>query len=213
MEVITPYMKNYVLPLCKLTHQLIKYLMINPCKNFTDTAFLLQSLIQENHTAFTCLYQRCKQTCLPYAKARTQLAEEVLEDMLQDALTEFTIQLRNRQYAYQGVPPEQYVKRIYWFKCVNYWRRNGHLEPLPDEDSLLENWPVDDSEESAERESLINRVLQSLTRLDENCLKLVRMFYYQNKPLVECGQELGITAESAKVKRFRCIEKLRNFVL
>lgn len=187
--------------------------MINPCTNFTDTASLLQSLIQEDHVAYTCLYQRCKQICLLYAKTRTQLNQEVLKDLLQDAVTEFTIQLRDHQYTYQGVPPEQYVKRIFWYKCVDYWRKHGHLEPLPDDEGLLENWQVDDSEEAMERESMINRVLQSLVRLDENCLKLVRLFYYQNKPLSECGQELGITAESAKVKRFRCIEKLRNFVL
>lgn len=185
--------------------------MENSCEQFTDSAYLVECLLLQDHTAYTCSYIRCRQVCMTYAKSRTKLAKEVLEDLLQEAMVTFAIQLRDQLFSYQGIPPEQYIKQIFWRRCVDFWRKNGHWEPLPD-DGLLNTLLKDDTEENAEQEWLINQVMQGLTRLDENCQKLVRLFYYQNRPLAECGQELGITPESAKVKRFRCIEKLRNLV-
>lgn len=187
---------------------------MNPCKNFTDPVFFVESLFRKDQAAFACLYERCRQPCLSsHAQKRTQLTPEVLEDFLQDALTEFAVKLRDRKYTYEGIPPEQFVKRIHWNKCVDYWRKHGKLEPLPDDDEFLNKWETDDSEADRKRESLIERMMHEIDRIDANCQKLVKLFYFQSKPLTECGSELGITPESAKVKRFRCIDKLRKILI
>ncbi len=123
------------------------------------------------------------------------------------------MQLRNRRYVYEGIPPEQYVKRIFWFKCVDYWRKTGKEMYMSENEEFFDNLPADDSIEAEEREQRLGRVTQILNQLDEKCLKFVTLFYFHSKSIAECGKALNMTPESAKVKRHRCIEKLRNFVL
>jgi RNA polymerase sigma-70 factor (ECF subfamily) len=54
------------------------------------------------------------------------------------------------------------------------------------------------------------KLLKSLSQLNENEIQLIEMRFFEKRSFKEIGEQLGITENNAKVKTFRSLNKLRK---
>jgi RNA polymerase sigma factor (sigma-70 family) len=90
---------------------------------------------------------------------------------------------------------------------------NSFLESSPDSsfDSDTEN-----RESSSERDVIWEdneadweAVARSFAEVGEDCRTMLHCFYVEEKSLGECGARIGLQENSAKVKRFRCAQRMK----
>ncbi len=203
----------------------------------TDARFLEEekkyyALLANDPQAWEDLYVNVMKTFIPYVLNRSSLSSEDAYDLLQEGLAICLTNMRDRKFIFQGKPIAAYANAICQRQWLSQLRRTKHLqlktyqEPSVDEvewiddlihgnefnEDFLENdipefqsiW-ADDIQE-ADYEALE----RARNELGRNCQLLIDYFYVQDKSLAECGKLLGIQEGSAKVKRFRCFQRLKE---
>lgn len=102
-----------------------------------------------------------------------------------------------------GVPLSAYLYRI----AKNKWLKGGppstiplekHTEKLPD--SLLFE------------HTLLANLGEAFLRLNEACQQLLRWYYWEDRDLEEIAGKLGTSVDAAKVRKFRCVRRLGQFL-
>jgi RNA polymerase sigma factor (sigma-70 family) len=61
------------------------------------------------------------------------------------------------------------------------------------------------------RKEDIAEARQLLGRVGERCRKILYMFYYHKESMEKIAAEMGLTADSAKNQKYRCLTQLREF--
>lgn len=175
---------------------------------------LYQALVSDDRRAWNALYADVYRRFIPYALQRSAISEEDAGDILQEAFAGFAVNLRNGRYQFVGKPVGAYVFRMCQLKWYSFLRDTDKPVPL---DSLRK--AADDEDEDADWDLAeaaatpgadLNALEKAIRELQEGCRKLMHFFYVEEKSLAECGALLGIQEGSAKVKRFRCAQQLRD---
>ena len=199
--------------------------MTDFCSDFSNPIYLLDQLRNNDDAAFRWLYVRCQRICMAYARPRTKLPDDDLSDVLQDTMVTFLVQLRTGKFTYQGVPIEQYVRSLFWKKCVDRWRK---YRPERNMSSLHTNH--DDPEQSAalalysdllaegtahaeEKEIWLQRVETAISRLDAPSRQLIEDFYLARHSSKTVADRLGLSDGYTRLKRTRCLNALRKQLL
>lgn len=192
------------------------------CKRYRDSDLLFyEELLLEKHEAFACLYLRTYRQCVPYVVKRGN-SEEQAKDLLQECLAIFVSKIRDRSFVYQeGTRITTYFHSIYinqWKKSLDLAARRSEvsLESIigPDEDrdafetgfmeTALQEYDED------ERNWIFKKLDRAFHLLAEDCRKVLRWFYVEDRSLRDIAGELGMTEASATVKRFKCAKYLRE---
>lgn len=212
----------------------------NPCQDFEPgSPAFYQALLANYRQAWECLYLSAFRSFVPYARQRSSISADDALDLLQDGMAEFALKLQNGKYAFQGKPVAAYVFTVCRNRWVSFLRKN-HLhkvEFVPDaaeeEDDLLADTGKgmnpfrsvlqDDFEEDStttERDAIWEdsdvdweAVSRAYAEVSEDCRTMLHCFYVEEKSLGECGARIGLQENSAKVKRFRCAQRLRSLYL
>lgn len=204
----------------------LPYLMTDFCSDFSNPIYLLEQLRNDDDAAFRWLYVRCQRVCMAYARPRTKLPDDDLADVLQDTMVTFLVQLRTGRFAYQGIPVEQYVRSLFWKKCVDRWRKYRPERSM----SSLQTTDHDNSEQSAalalygdllaegtaraeEKEIWLQRVEIALGRLEAPCRQLIENFYLARHSSKTVADMLGLSDGYTRLKRTRCLNALRKQLL
>ena len=204
----------------------LPYLMTDFCSDFSNPIYLLDQLRNNDDAAFRWLYVRCQRVCMAYARPRTKLPDDDLSDVLQDTMVTFLVQLRTGKFTYQGVPVEQYIRNLFWKKCVDLWRKYHHERSM----SSLQTADHDDPEQSAalalysdllaegtaraeEKEIWLQRVEIALERLEAPCRQLIENFYLARHSSKTVAGMLGLSDGYTRLKRTRCLNALRKQLL
>ena len=206
----------------------------NPCQRFDpDSRAFYEALRADYRQAWECLYVKTYHIFIPYACQRSAIDPDDALDILQDGLSEFAINLKNGRYSFQGKPVTAYVFTV----CRNRWatflkkdrsRRTGaagpnaadtapaygpqfafsgnedEADPEGTETGMLERdaiWGATDVDWDA-----VNR---AFAEVGQSCQTMLRCFYVEEKSLGECGGRIGLQESSAKVKRFRCAQRMK----
>lgn len=96
-----------------------------------------------------------------------------------------------------------------WIDEMRLASRNGTISlnetfiQVEDDQSLLDT-------ENEEREYKLNITLKAFENLGKDCKALLTQFYYNKVSLKEIAQNLNIEETSAKNKKYRCIQKLKE---
>lgn len=164
----------------------------------------LEALRKGDTKAYNDLYQQCRPIILHYVRNNHGQKEDAI-DLLQEAMLvlfrnlqreDFTLKCKATSYIYV-------VCRQNWL----YHLRKQKLASV-DITSLVDILP----EETKLVESLTDEQLDSvLNKLDQVSKQLLVLFYYHNQSLEQIAKQLNISnANAAKVRKFRCIDKLRE---
>lgn len=156
-------------------------------------------------SAYQNLYRQCFPMVWKYVRNNHGSKEDAI-DLLQDAMVilyrnlqkeNFMLTCKVSSYIYA-------VCRQNWL----YFLRKKKLASI-DINSLVDTIP----EETKAIESLTDEQLNALLdKLDQVSKQLLVLFYYQNKSLEEIAAQLNLTsANTAKVKKFRCLNRLKQF--
>jgi RNA polymerase sigma factor (sigma-70 family) len=192
------------------------------CKRYRDSDLLFyEELLLEKHEAFSCLYLQTYRQCVPYAVKRGS-SQEQAKDLLQECLAIFVSKIRDRSFVYQeGTRITTYFQSIY----INQWKKSLDLAARRNEVSLegitsreddrdafetgLEAMVLQEYDED-ERSWIFKELDRAFQLLAEDCRKVLRWFYVEDRSLRDIAGELGMTEASATVKRFKCAKYLRE---
>lgn len=77
--------------------------------------------------------------------------------------------------------------------------------------SNLPDFIPDVEGDSCEKEVLINKMLQAIDRLTDNCKKLIRLYHFQKMPWSEIMQTMDYKNEhTARNQKYKCLKKLKD---
>lgn len=129
---------------------------------------------------------------------------EQAKDVFQDALVAFYE--KNAGNPAFVINPKAYIIGT----ARNLWLKRYHegSKELPLTDSLYENLPEDITPAF-----FVSRIAGFLKMGGRKCLEILRAAYYDNLSADEIAEQLGYSgAHSATVKKYKCLEKLRDLV-
>jgi len=78
---------------------------------------------------------------------------------------------------------------------------------IKDEDTTMVEFDISEEEYNPQ-----NLAMEAFNHLGTECKKLLEVFYFQKKTLREIAAVFDIGEASARNKKYRCIQKLRNLV-
>lgn len=208
----------------------------NPCLNTEPSSpEFYQALRNDYKQAWECLYLHAFRSFVPYARQRSAISTDDALDILQEGMAEFSVNLKSGKYTFQGKPVAAYVFTVCRNRWVSFLRKNriqrvadstqeniaDGNEPTDDVDSAGASFrfPLQDDEPEVEavggtaiwedNEVDWEAVNRAFTEVSDDCQTMLRCFYVEEKPLSECGARIGLQENSAKVKRFRCAQRMK----
>ncbi|GAA4462107.1 hypothetical protein GCM10023189_38390 [Nibrella saemangeumensis] len=211
----------------------------NPCSNFEqENQEFYQALVSGHQPAWECLYIKAYRSFIPYARQRSRISEDDALDILQEGLAEFAIKLKNGKYLYQGKPVTAYVFTVCRNRWVSFMKKHtmlkgetyvetaaddddtqpGHDQPHPVSVFGRDDDPDEDEPagEPGGRDAIWEdtevdweAVNRAFAEVGDDCRTMLHCFYVEEKSLGECGARIGLQENSAKVKRFRCAQRMK----
>lgn len=211
----------------------------NPCLNVEQGSLrFYQALLVDDKRAWECLYISAFRSFVPYARQRSSISTDDALDILQDGMAEFALKLKNGRYAFQGKPVAAYVFTVCRNQWVSFLRKNSLQAlaidrdvadaetDLPGDDSgghsfsmsaWADEYPDDAASGMADPDAIWGTtevdwkaVGRAFAEVSEDCRTMLHCFYVEEKSLGECGAKIGLQENSAKVKRFRCAQRLKT---
>lgn len=198
--------------------------MTDSCKRYRDSDLVFyEELLHEKREAFSCLYLQTYQQCIPYVLKRGSNQEQA-EDLLQECLAIFVSKVRDGSYVHQeGTRITTYFHRIYinqWKKSLDQLTRRAEVRLetrlAADEDDEGNAFSADLPEaisqayDEDERSWIFKKLDRAFQLLAEDCRKVLKWFYVEDRSLRDIAGELGMTEASATVKRFKCAKYLKE---
>lgn len=211
----------------------------NPCLDFEQQGHLAfyQALLADYKPAWECLYIRAARSFVPYARQRSAISTDDALDMLQEGMAEFSLNLKTGRYVFQGKPVAAYVFTICRNQWVSFLRKN-HIQKVDtfqeteSDDTYTGSEPFLNSDntdgqhgtrsdgEADEQEASTDSIWENsevdwkavgraFAEVGVDCQAMLHCFYVEEKSLGECGARIGLQENSAKVKRFRCAQRLK----
>jgi len=134
-------------------------------------------------------------------------SEEEAFDIFQDTALIFFNKVSNDQYT-KTSSISTYLYAIARNQWYYYIRRNKHVINSQDLEGVE---AVEITENESDKLSIAKIMEKLLDQLDQDCRNLLTMFYYQNKSmkLIKEAFNLG-SVQAAKVKKFRCVKRLKQ---
>lgn len=134
--------------------------------------------------------------------------EEDAEDLLQEALIILFRKLQQPNFVLTCK-----ITTFIYSICRNKWlyqlaKQASALKQIKDSYDFVE-LPDD---VAGEQQDLLDKQLQkAFGHLDKNCQQILIKYYYHNQSLEDIAKSLEIyNVNAVKVKKFRCIQKLKN---
>lgn len=184
--------------------------MVKTKAQFSDNEFI-EGLRSGNSEVLLALYKKYFNFVLKYI-VNNNGSQEAAEDIYQESIIvlyenckkpEFQLNCQLQTYLYS-------VAKRLWLKEL---RKNNKVFLMKENE---ENEVVDVSEEMVEHEEKewnLNKMNESLEKLGEPCVTLIRDFYINKLNMEIIAEKFGYTnADNAKNQKYKCLQRLkRNF--
>lgn len=111
------------------------------------------------------------------------------------------------------------IKTFFYSICRNQWLKR--LKQMKLTDRIVDSQPYFDIPQQTEENDdylvplseLQELLLRQFIKLDENCQKILQLFYYDNLSMAIIAERTGYTnADNAKTQKYRCIQKLQGLM-
>lgn len=158
-----------------------------------------------NQEALIILYRK-HQHMLRRFVMNNQGSKEDAEDLIQEVLVA----------AWQNAQKQEFTLSAGWGTYLMAIGRNLWLKQLRKELRFSDKDPADAEKMSADvrPERLdLNKVVQMVEQLDENCRKLLTLFYFEALDMEQIALRMGYNnADTAKAKKYQCFKRLEGKV-
>ena len=165
---------------------------------------------KKQNEAFIALYRKCFQSVKKYI-TQNNGDENAAEDVFQDS---YLILLRQLQKP--GFQINRSLSNYLQGICRNLWlqelrqKKNSGVQSKEDLEYIAIIEDQVPSYEINERNQIIISLLESL---NEDCRKIIELFYYQEMRMAQIYEVMGYSSEQvAKNKKSSCLKKLRDNV-
>ena len=176
---------------------------------------------REVNEATTFLYKKYRQKVAYHIYKNTGTPEEA-DDILQEVMLKFLDLVYEEKFILQSKDDvlqaeremEGYFMKILYFKWLKFLEAEGRRKGR--DGNGLDNDNTDKVENPLEilmgKESQ-NQASRIFSKLDEKCRNILLSFYVEKLSLKEIALEYNFpSVEAAKIKKFRCLEKLRDLL-
>jgi len=153
-------------------------------------------------TVFLQLYKKVLPIVARYIGRRGGTLDEA-KDIFQDALLLYYERVLREKVVIQQ-SEKAYIFGIARHLWIQRSKQRAATEPLTEQ--------VDQPTSSAE--GIADQYLmQLLTQAGERCMHLLKTFYYEKLTMSTLAKQFGFSSErSATVQKFKCLEKVRDFI-
>ena len=108
-----------------------------------------------------------------------------------------------------------YLYKIAKNKWTDHLRSSQYKKtaPLVDNFHQAENTDVFDIEKNIEEDNKLITTMEAFSKLGAECKELLTKFYFNKQSLRDIAANLHLGEASARNKKYRCIQKLREIAL
>ncbi len=138
---------------------------------------------------------------------RNSGTEDDARDVFQEAILVLWLKVKDGQLIPEA-DPGGFLYRVAKNKWLDVVRSAAHKHMKVIHDDRLQD-PLDGSEETIE-ERLV-RLRGVYEKLDDKCRNVLDQFYFERKDLATIAAAMGVTEESVRTIKYRCMMKLRAF--
>lgn len=142
---------------------------------------------------------------------------EHAKDIYQEAFITVWKHVKNNTFKPENESAIQgYLYRISKNKWIDVLRSKAfkNVSPLSSDIlRLVKNTDEDTKDENSEENNRLNSIMIAFRDLGNPCKELLKLFYFNKKSLREVAQEFNIGENTARNKKYRCMEQLRTIVL
>ncbi len=183
--------------------------LLKPRSARLDEVQLYAGLQRGDSAAFDQLYQSVLPMAVRALSDRGCPAGEA-EDIFQEALLALWQNARDGRYQQrEGVKVSTYLVQL----CRNRWidkTRKVSFRKTDYADVVPENAEESTAEETAQREQHFGALDAGFAQLGERCQEMLRAFYFNKVALATLAEQRGITPQTAKNEKYRCMQKLKK---
>lgn len=143
--------------------------------------------------------------------------EEQAKDIFQEAFVAFWRNIKTNKFNPKKTENmEAYLYTSAKNKWIDYlrsvpYRKKVSMDEVKELVSLMHD-PGQPEGKETKFQSRSSIAFEAVKQLGENCQQLLRMFYFERKPMVSIAQKLKISNASARNKKYRCMQQLREYV-
>lgn len=176
---------------------------------------ILAKLKTGDPAAYNWIYQNCYRSATAYIRSRNG-TEEDAEDCFQEALLVLVEKLRDPQFDLR-VRCATFLHTVVRNLWLYQQRKRGRMLSAT-EAQLLEIAAGSGEEYGAlleeieVQETRLQQVLEALDQLGEDCRQVLLLRFYQNMDEGEIAAVMNYQREFVKVKRSRCLGRLRELL-
>jgi RNA polymerase sigma factor (sigma-70 family) len=156
-----------------------------------------------------------------YPKAKTFILqnngnEDQAKDIFQEAFLSLWKNIKESKFSPgQDDNIEAYLFTIAKNKWIDYLRSFHYRNKISIHE--VEEKIIDSDERYGEAEEELNRnktsyAHEAVSRLGESCKRLLKMFYFERKSMEMIAKRLKISTSTARNKKYRCMQQLREYV-
>lgn len=181
-----------------------------------ESAKLVEAFRANNEAVLKTIYQE------NYHKVRTYILQnngtgQQAKDIYQEAFITLWEKIRHKQITpIDSSSVNGYLYTVAKNKWIDIMRSEKHktmVSVSKFKDSAFLQAEHETVEERTKKEDKLNRTMMAFNKLGRDCKILLTKVYFEKKSMKEIGMELNLDAASAKNKKYRCMQKLRELAL
>lgn len=183
-------------------------------RNTKDQQYKLNEIRNNNQRVLQLIYAENFEKVRRYILNNSG-TEDNARDVYQEAFLAFWHNIHQSKFEIQpNHSLEGYLFQIAKYKWLDTLRQNKNqpTRSLPEEYSL--HVKEEEKDEKEEKWAELNHQLNSaLEELGDECKETLLQFYFYRNSLKKIAEYFGITESSAKNKKYRCIQKLKEIMV
>lgn len=171
---------------------------------------LIQELRDGQDRAFIYLYRENFSNTFHYVTNNSGTSEDA-EDIFQEALIVLVKKLREQTFEL-NVKVSSYLYAVATKMWLYKLRSRKGIYENPDflENQMDLNISLGDSDNQEAHFAIVEH---TMSILKEECRKMLSLFYFERKSMIEISGLLGYSQDFVKVKKSRCMNELRKRLL
>lgn len=171
---------------------------------------LVEGLKAEESAAFEAVYHESYRAVAHYIKANGGYEVDA-KDIFNEGLIALVQLVRKPDFALTAS-----ITSLMYAICRRIWlksfRKKGKEITVEEFHRDIEPVQLPDFEEENEQDENYQEVIKALSQIGEQCKEIILLAHYQGVPRDEIAEQMGYTKAFARIKLFRCMNKLRKIL-
>lgn len=134
--------------------------------------------------------------------------EEDARDIFQEAVMSVWHNIKEERYESKG-HFKTYLIQVCKFKWYDKLK-SGSAQKTELSWNIQDGPDSREKEEIEEREDKLRELMGYYNQIDEKCRNLLKLYYFEKKSFKQVADIIGVTPQSAKNQKYRCINKIKE---